>query len=50
MARSEQEIEQKIDKAVRHLDTADSPYVRGVRDALGWVVEEEDLIVGLDDD
>jgi hypothetical protein len=53
MMRSEQEIEKKIDKA---LAAKDQPtmgdthiYLRAVRETLGWVIEEEDEIPGLDD-
>ncbi len=53
--RSEMEIEGKIDMALRereaqgHGDAQDG-YLRGVREALGWVLEEDDTIPGLDDD
>ena len=53
--RSEQQVEAKIDKALGekeaqgHSDSQDG-YLRGVREALGWVLEEEDTIPGLDDE
>lgn len=51
--RSESQIEEKIDKALdakEQPSTGDSDaYVRGVREALGWVIEEDELIPGLDD-
>ena len=53
--RGETEIEGKIDEALSekeahgHSDAQDG-YLRGVREALGWVLEEDDTIPGLDDD
>lgn len=50
--RSEQQIEKKIEKALHSMEQQprDYEYIRGVREALGWVLEEDDSIPGLDDE
>jgi hypothetical protein len=52
--RSEEAIERKIEQALEekeaqgHTPSHDG-YLRGVREALGWVIEDEDEIPGLDE-
>lgn len=52
--RTEQQIEDKIDKALKAKEQPTMgnsyAYLCGVREALGWVLEEDDLILGLDED
>lgn len=52
--RSEQAIEDKIDKALKEKAQPNSPasheYLRGAREALGWVIEEDDAIPGVDEE